>query len=82
MSKRNGGEAGNLTHGACASHRPATLARINTPLGSLVDPNRGVFFSDYGNNVLRYIAPNGTISTVAGNGTAGLFVTRNYLLSQ
>lgn len=46
---------------------------INIPLGFLIGPDRGVFFSDFNNHRLRYIAPNGTISTVAGNGSGGVF---------
>lgn len=78
-SKLKCGKAGNLTRGACAFRRPATLARINIPLGFLVDANRGMFFSDFGNNLLRYIAPNGTISTVAGNRTPGMTCDGQYL---
>ncbi len=46
-------------------------AKLNRPSGIVVDGNGTVYFTDQGNNRVRKIAPNGIISTVAGNGTAG-----------
>jgi sugar lactone lactonase YvrE len=49
---------------------PATAAAIGNPGGIVVDPTGIVYFSDGPNNRVRKIAVNGTISTIAGNGTA------------
>lgn len=45
-------------------------ARFNGPWGIAVDPAGNVFVSDSGNNTIRKIAPDGTVSTLAG--TAGV----------
>ena len=54
---------------------PATLATLNTPVGIFVNgSNGGMFISDFGNNVIRFVAPNGTsITTYAGNGSSFYF---------
>ncbi|MDQ4089319.1 MAG: NHL repeat-containing protein [Actinomycetota bacterium] len=51
---------------------PATAARIDPDAcpGIVVDASGGVIFSDLGNRRVRRIAPDGTISTVAGSGEA------------
>ncbi|MFF7365270.1 RICIN domain-containing protein [Streptomyces sp. NPDC008125] len=49
----------------------ATAAKLNTPLGVAVDGSGVVYVTDYGNLRVRKVTPDGTISTVAGNGTAG-----------
>lgn len=49
---------------------PGTQARVNSPYGVAVDGRGNVFFCDYGNQRVRRIAVNGTVSTVAGGGTA------------
>lgn len=49
----------------------ATAAKINNPQGIFWDPSNNVFFGDHDNNRLRKIDPAGTITTIAGNGTAG-----------
>ena len=50
---------------------PATLARLNSPAGVAVGFGDSVFVADTGNNRVRMISPNGTITTVAGTGEAG-----------
>ena len=60
------GVAGNAGDGGLA-----TSAQLITPAGVTVDGAGDVFVADYGANVVRKIAPNGAISTVAGSGTAG-----------
>ncbi|MET9804489.1 RICIN domain-containing protein [Streptomyces sp. NPDC006368] len=49
----------------------ATAAKLNTPLGVAVDGTGVLYVTDYGNCRVRKIAADGTISTVAGNGSAG-----------
>lgn len=46
----------------------ATDAKLNHPYGLAVDVSGNVFIADAGNNVIRKVATDGTISTVAGNG--------------
>jgi len=46
-------------------------ARFSNPQGVAVDAGGAVFVADAGNNRIRRIAPDGTVTTVAGDGTAG-----------
>jgi sugar lactone lactonase YvrE len=46
-------------------------ARFSTPSGIAVDAAGTLYVADTGNNAVRRIAPDGTVSTVAGDGTAG-----------
>ena len=50
---------------------PARSAQIYAPLGITVDSAGDIVFADAGNERIRKITPAGTISTIAGNGTAG-----------
>jgi sugar lactone lactonase YvrE/protein involved in polysaccharide export with SLBB domain len=50
---------------------PALNAELTTPWAVLPDNAGNVFFSDYGNAVIRKVSPNGVITTVAGNDAAG-----------
>lgn len=61
--------AGNGTPGFADGQGAA--ARFNNPQGVAVDANRMVYVADTGNNRIRRIAPDGTVTTIAG-GTAGL----------
>jgi streptogramin lyase len=47
---------------------PATAAKLNQPYDVAVDRNGNVYIADTGNNRIRKVAPNGTITTWAGNG--------------
>jgi uncharacterized protein (TIGR03437 family) len=50
---------------------PATQALISTAapyVGVLYDPAGNLYFSDYGNNRVRQVSPQGIITTVAGDG--------------
>lgn len=46
-------------------------AQFNYPKGLALDPAGNLYVADYGNSVIRKIALNGTITTVAGTGVAG-----------
>jgi uncharacterized protein (TIGR03437 family) len=62
--------AGNGTHGRLLDNIPATTASMSP--ASLVRDNAGNFyFYELGAYKIRRIAPDGTISTVVGTGTAG-----------
>ncbi len=43
-----------------------TNARFNTPEGVAVDATGNVYVADFGNHAIRKIAPNGDVTTVAG----------------
>jgi sugar lactone lactonase YvrE len=45
---------------------PATAAWIKWPIGIAVDASGNVFFSDYGNNIIRKISTSGIITTIGG----------------
>ncbi|HUO32357.1 MAG TPA: choice-of-anchor D domain-containing protein, partial [Bryobacteraceae bacterium] len=49
---------------------PATSAKLNDPAGVFVDRKNNVYIGDYSNNRIREVT-NGTINTIAGDGTAG-----------
>lgn len=49
----------------------ATLAQLNTPKSVAVDANGYIYIADSINSVIRAVAPDGTITTIAGNGTIG-----------
>ena len=63
--------AGNGTEGFGGDGGPATDAQLSFPYGVAVDASGNLFIADSGNNRMRKVAPDGTISTVAGNGSAG-----------
>jgi uncharacterized protein (TIGR03437 family) len=46
---------------------PATSADLNEPEGVAVDKNGVIYISDYGNQRIRAISTNGTISTITGS---------------
>ncbi|MDB5099523.1 MAG: repeat containing protein [Cyanobacteria bacterium RYN_339] len=63
--------AGTGAPGATGDGGPATSALLTQPTAVAVDAAGNVYVTDTGTNVLRKIAPGGTISAVAGTGTAG-----------
>ncbi|HMD71455.1 MAG TPA: IPT/TIG domain-containing protein, partial [Bryobacteraceae bacterium] len=48
---------------------PATAAQLSLPYGLAADVSGNLYVADYQNSLVRRIAPDGTISTVAGGGT-------------
>ncbi|MFF4245635.1 RICIN domain-containing protein [Streptomyces sp. NPDC001822] len=63
--------AGSGVAGSSGDDGPATSARLNFPLGVVVDSAGTLYISDYENHRVRKVTADGTISTVAGTGTAG-----------
>jgi len=57
--------AGDAVTGGSANNK-GTAARFNTPRGLAVDTNGNVYVADEGNLVIRKIAPDGTVTTLAG----------------
>ena len=62
--------AGNGTPGSGGDSGPAASATLNSPQGIAVDASGNVYVADTVNAKVRKIS-NGTITTVAGNGTPG-----------
>lgn len=62
--------AGTGTAGFSGDGGPATDAKVNTPQGTAIGPDGSVYFTDRANHRVRRIAPDGVITTVAGNGSA------------
>ncbi len=66
--------AGNDSLGAGYSGdgSPATAAQLQLPQGLALDAAGNLYIADSGNNVIREVSATGNISTVAGNGAAGI----------
>jgi len=63
--------AGNGVPGFSGDNGPASAAQLSAVAGVAVDSSGNVYVSDAGNQRIRKISSAGTITTVAGNGTAG-----------
>jgi hypothetical protein len=63
--------AGNGVRGFGGDGGPATAASLNGPHNLAALPDGGFLIADEGNNRVRRVWPSGTITTVAGTGTAG-----------
>ncbi|MGC8758690.1 MAG: hypothetical protein ACP5UT_05415 [Bryobacteraceae bacterium] len=63
--------AGNGAAGFAGDSGKAQDAQINFPLGLAIDKSGNVYIADQFNHRIRRIAPDGTITTVAGSGTQG-----------
>lgn len=63
--------AGDGTLGYAGDGGPSALARFKHPKDLVVDAEGNLYVADSGNRRVRMIAPDGTISTVAGNGNHG-----------
>jgi NHL repeat/Beta-propeller repeat len=63
--------AGNGIAGYSGDGGPATEASLNFPWGVTYDSAGNLYISEYLNSVIRKVDRQGTITTYAGNGTAG-----------
>ena len=63
--------AGNGKQAYSGDGGAATLAALNQPQGLLTDPAGHIYIAEFGNQTVRRIELDGTISTFAGNGTHG-----------
>lgn len=63
--------AGTGTAGFSGDNGPAAAAQLNHPEGVFADASGNIYIADTYNNRIRKISTNGTISTIAGTGTAG-----------
>lgn len=61
--------AGNGTSGFV--NAKGTMARFNYPDGLGIDNLGNIIVADLANHAIRKVAPNGEVTTIAGNGTAG-----------
>ncbi len=63
--------AGDTTFGYSGDGGPVAAATINYPSAMIMDDTGNIYFSDYGNYLVRKISHTGIITTVAGNRTYG-----------
>lgn len=63
--------SGNGTKGFSGDGGPAAKAQLNNPFGLVRGPDGALYLCDTDNHRIRKIAPDGTISTVAGTGERG-----------
>jgi uncharacterized protein (TIGR03437 family) len=63
--------AGNGLESFSGDTGPAASAQLHMPTGMALDAAGNLYFSDTRNHRVRKIAPNGTITTVAGNALPG-----------
>jgi uncharacterized protein (TIGR03437 family) len=65
--------AGNGSAGFSGDGASAVAAQLNQPMGVAVDSSGNLVIADTGNNRIRRVSSNGTITTIAGNGNASFF---------
>jgi uncharacterized protein (TIGR03437 family) len=71
MTTAAGTGNGRNTGGYGGDGGPATSAQLNNPVAVAVDAAGNLYIADMLNHRIRRVAPNGTITTVAGNGRPG-----------
>ena len=62
--------AGTGTKGSDGNDGPALNAKLNAPAGVAVDAAQNIYVADTGNNWIRQITPDGTITRFAGRDTS------------
>jgi hypothetical protein len=62
--------AGTGSAGYSGDGSAATLASLNDPRGVAIDTSGNVYIADTANYVIRKVTPDGTITTIVGNGAA------------
>jgi RHS repeat-associated protein len=67
--------AGNGSYGFSGDGGPATAASLNGPCDIAVAPDGSLYIADSSNRRIRGVSPDGTITTVAGNGSYGYNVS-------
>jgi sugar lactone lactonase YvrE len=60
--------AGTCRPGYSGDGGPATSAQLNFPSGMAADATGALYIADRSNHVIRKVLPDGTITTIAGNG--------------
>jgi len=63
--------AGTGVKGGSGDGGPATAAQIDNPFGVVRGPDGAIWFCEYTGQRIRRVAPDGTISTIAGTGAKG-----------
>lgn len=63
--------AGTGVAGFSGDGGPATAAQVNDPFGVVRGPDGAIWFCEYTGQRVRRVAPDGTITTVAGTGERG-----------
>lgn len=63
--------AGTGQQGYSGDGGPATAAQIDNPFGVIRGPDGAIWFAEYTGHKIRRVAPDGTISTIAGTGKKG-----------
>jgi hypothetical protein len=65
--------AGTGLAGYAGDGAAATRAEVSYPNASVLAPTGSIWIADYGNNVIRAVAPDGTVATIAGVAGPGGF---------
>ena len=52
----------------CNGDGVATERQLNAPMGVAVDANGSLYIADFGNNLVRKVTPDGSMTTIAGGG--------------
>src|SRR5258706_1603672 len=63
--------AGTGQSGRAGEGGPAKVATLNNPFGVVRGPDGAIWFCEYGGHLIHRMAPDGTLSTVAGSGKKG-----------